>query len=168
MSKSKKKTTAADKQPTVLTEVRKLLAALDAELLKARIAPDVELNVDVDPEVELQPNVELEEGTEVYLYFGSFDGLNRFLEIVTKVEPGKNSLYRRILCSSESRDPAWSYEIYPVHSGREKYRVHLEYRVGVYFPVSDIPVVLGRLRDHNDSWESDARDAIAELKRLNT
>ena len=152
---SKRKQGTADKQPGVLTvtEVRKLLASLDAELVKARIAPDVELEPDVEPDVELQPNVELEEETEVFLYFKSVDELNRFLEIVTKVEPGKTSLYRRILCSNEPRDLAWSYEIFPVNVGRKMRGVCLEYRVGAFFPPSDLPEVLKRVKHHNDEWD---------------
>jgi hypothetical protein len=140
VSKSKKKPATADKQPAGLTkpEVRTLLLSLDAELTKARIAPDAELDDD----------------QQVYLYFTSVDHLNRFMEIITKVEPGETSLYRRIVCSEKPRVTGWSYHIFPVNVSDNKQHVRLEYRVGAFFPPSDLPEVLERVKQHNVEWDS--------------
>ena len=141
MSKSTRNVTpvAAGKYPTALAkpEVSGLLHSLETELWKARIAPDVEH--------EKYPGW-------VFLYFQTVDELDTFLRIVTRVETGDASLYRRILCSDQPLETSWRYEIFPVNPWQHEH-VHLEYRASVFLPVSDVPEVLKRVLDHNRVWE---------------
>lgn len=152
MSKSKKKPGAADKQPSVLTEpeAHKLLASLDAELALARI--------------DLGSLRSKDEW--VHLSLRSVTDLDRFLQIVTKVEPGKTSVYRRIIghdlgrvmASSDPLEISWRFDLYPVNAGHAENQVRLAYRVGVDIPSYDLAEVLKRVRDDHRIWQVMAGD----------
>jgi len=88
-----------------------------------------------------------------WIEFDSVDGLLRFLNIITRYEQGIDTLYNRIYYQDTASK--WEYElsVMDVYDGKEESMVNglacFRATVGVYFPTSDIPVLLHRLEESN-------------------
>ena len=74
-----------------------------------------------------------------------------FLNRVTRFEPGGKALYNRISHDGCKGVRCWDYEVYPFDSAFNKLtETHagvpaIDFRVVVYFPQGDLPVILDRL-----------------------
>ncbi len=92
-----------------------------------------------------------------WIEFPSVVELLRFLNLVTRFEPGIDTLYNRINYqrTGQLSAPTWDYQLrlLDILDGQEEQTVDgyaiLEATVGVYFPSTDIPVLVERLKEFN-------------------
>lgn len=87
-----------------------------------------------------------------WIEFDSVDDLASFLNIVARYEPGVDTLYNRInyQLTGEMSAPLWEYQLNPMDINEcDSYEgaTDIEFTVGVYFPTSDIPMILDRLSE---------------------
>jgi hypothetical protein len=89
-----------------------------------------------------------------WIHFPSIEDLRKFLNIVsdnTEIHD-MNSLYRHILPSFNSKsDSKWVFTLGVAddsicNPGKPS---HFSFNVDVWFPVTDIPVLINRLKEHN-------------------
>ncbi|MEN6494310.1 MAG: hypothetical protein ABFD16_08460 [Thermoguttaceae bacterium] len=85
-----------------------------------------------------------------WIEFESLDDLRDFVNIVAHYEDGVDTLYNRInyQMTGEMSAPEWEYQLNLTdlnecnsHEGA----TDIEFTVGVYFPISDISVILNRV-----------------------
>lgn len=100
-----------------------------------------------------------------WIDFDSMDDLQRFLNLVTRYEPGADTLYNRITyqLSGDVSSDYWIYQVNWMDLNEEEEEeqeqeqegracgdeAFLVATIGVYFPVTDIPVLLDRMIDAN-------------------
>ena len=88
-----------------------------------------------------------------YIEFDSVDGLLRFLNLVTHYEPGIDTLYNRIFHQDTASKWEYQLSLLDIYEGKEESMVDglacFRATVGVYFPTSDIPVLLHRFEEAN-------------------
>ncbi|NQT40161.1 MAG: hypothetical protein HQ581_21900 [Planctomycetes bacterium] len=125
-------------------EIDEVLAPLIQEIWMAGISTVMSCQ-EVEPEV-------------AWIEFPSIEELFRFLNLITRYEPGVDTLYNRILhqLTGPMSAPAWEYQLnlMDIFEGQEEQIIDglacFDAMAGVYFPTSDIPVLLQRLRALND------------------
>jgi hypothetical protein len=94
-----------------------------------------------------------------WIEFSEIKELYRFLNLVTRYEPGSDTRYNRINwhVRGPMSTPEWTYQfnLHDMFEGEEEQTIHELARfyatVGVYFPATDISVLLQRLRVHNQA-----------------
>ncbi|MEX1027385.1 MAG: hypothetical protein WD049_05170 [Candidatus Paceibacterota bacterium] len=88
-----------------------------------------------------------------WIAFPDVEELMRFLQLVTRYESGIDTLYNRILkeFAGPTSAPAWEVELELWDEGfvYGEGVVSLAENLGVYFPVTDIPVLIQRLEEFN-------------------
>lgn len=126
-------------------EIDEALAPLIQELWRAGITTTMSCQ-------ELEPEV-------AWIEFPSIEELFRFLNVTTRYEPGVDTLYNRILdqLTGPMSAPTWEYQLHlmDIFEGQEEQIVDglacFDAMVSVYFPTTDIPVVLQRLQAFNNA-----------------
>ena len=143
--------------PTVFVEVGENRAEIDSGL-----APLIEQvwKAGIDTMMSCQ---ETWDGI-AWIAFDSVDDVLRFLDIVAFYEPGADTLFNRI-CDDlvgELSSPEWEFRFNPmplIDCSVEQITgapVSFHATIGVYFPQTDIPTLLNRLRlfnEHNSSFK---------------
>lgn len=134
---------SADRHKTVTVEIGDCREEID-EVLAPLIAAIWQAGIktimccqETDPEI-------------AWIEFDSVGDLEGFLNIVARYEVGVDNLYNRINheLTGEMSAPAWEYQLNPLDLNQcNSYQgaTEIDFTVGVYFPISDIPVILDRL-----------------------
>jgi len=94
-----------------------------------------------------------------WIEFPSVEELFRFLNMVTRYEPGVDTLYNRInhQRTGPMSAPVWEYQLnlMDIFEGQEEQVIDglvcFEGMASVYFPTTDIPVLLQRLQAFNNA-----------------
>ena len=135
----------ANKHPTVIVEggdwreeIDEALAPLIAAIWKAQIETVMSCQ-------ETSPGI-------AWIEFASVDDLSTFVNIVAHYEAGADTLYNRInyQLTGEMSAPEWEYQLNPMDLNECDFyqgATDIEFSIGVYFPVSDTPVILERLSE---------------------
>lgn len=95
-----------------------------------------------------------------WIAFAGVSETLRFLNIVARFEPGIDTLYNRINCNlaGTKSAPDWEYQfnLFDTNSGQEEQisqgRAFFGAFVSIYFPTTDIPVLIDRLQEFNNEW----------------
>ena len=94
-----------------------------------------------------------------WIEFPGIEALFRFLNLVTRYESGVDTLYNRIRyqLTGPMSAPVWEYQLnlMDLFEGQEEQTndglTYFDATVGVYFPATDIPVLLERLQAINNA-----------------
>ncbi len=143
---------------TVLVEVGPWCEEIDEDL--ALLIKEI-WNAGIETMMSCQ---EVEPGI-AWIEFDAVNELLRFLSLVTIYEPGVDTLYNRINHQrlGQMSAPEWWYRfsLMDIFEGQEEQVVEKEAcfdaTVGVYFPTTDIPLLVQRLEAFNNSEKSLAK-----------
>jgi hypothetical protein len=91
-----------------------------------------------------------------WIEFDSIEDLRGFVNLVADYEDGADTLYNRInnQLAGDLSAPPWEYQLHLRDlNACASYMgpTYVEFSVGVYFPVSDIPVIVERLQAFMDA-----------------
>ena len=145
-------TSSTGKHKTVTVEISDWKADIDevlAPLIAALWTAGIETMMCCQ---EVEPGI-------AWIEFTSVEELFHFLNLVTRYEPGVDTRYNRIdhQLTGPMSAPVWEYQLNltDIFEGQEEQviggLVCFDATVGVYFPTTDIPVLLQRLQAFNNA-----------------
>jgi hypothetical protein len=88
----------------------------------------------------------------VWIFFPSPTDARRFLSIVALYDWDADSIYQRVLGTDDHSIPDWSFDLVVDDLLDDQYplrRRRWSFSVSIRFPITDIPLLMARLKEHN-------------------